>query len=47
MDWSLQRLELASIGGVQHLPATLAQPLAEGIGGAEVALPPALDALGQ
>ncbi|MEO8744902.1 MAG: hypothetical protein ABI334_00225 [Candidatus Dormiibacterota bacterium] len=43
----LLRLELAPFGRVDDLPPTLTQLLAQGIGGGEVVLPPALDALGE
>jgi hypothetical protein len=40
-------LKLASTRAVEHLPAACAQPLANSISGGEVALAPALDALGE
>src|SRR5438309_11929370 len=43
----LQRLKLATTRAVDHLPAACAQPLTNRIRGGEVALTPALDALGE
>jgi hypothetical protein len=44
---SLKCLEVAPLCAVQHVPPTGAQLFADGIGRFEVALAPALDALGQ
>jgi len=41
----LQRLELAPLCAVDHLPSARAQPLANAISTLEVLIPPALDAL--
>jgi hypothetical protein len=41
----LDRLQLAAAGAVQDVPAALTQPLADRVGGGEVAETPALDAL--
>jgi len=46
LSWSFERLELAAFGAVEDLPPALAQALANGVSGREVALAPAQDALG-
>ena len=43
----LERLKLTACGAVEHIPPAGAQPLADLVGGLEVALAPALDALSQ
>jgi hypothetical protein len=45
--WSFQRPQLAALRAVDDFPPSRAQLLAKGIGGGEVALAPALDALGE
>jgi hypothetical protein len=44
---SLERLQLAALGAVENLPATVAKSVADGIGGREAALAPERDALGK
>jgi hypothetical protein len=43
----MQRVQLTAGGAVEHLPTARPQALADGVGHFEVALAPALDALGQ
>jgi hypothetical protein len=43
----LERLQLAAVAAVDDFPSARAELLAESVGCTEVALPPALDALGE